>query len=331
MNGFASYLQYVHTVAIIGHIRPDGDCIGSCMATYNYIDTFWPDIKADVYLEPIPSIFKFLQNTNKISSKYDPEKTYDLCIIQDCGSLDRIGAAVGIFQTAGKTICIDHHISNNNFADVNHIFPNISSTSELIFEMIGKESITKEIAECIYVGIVHDTGVFQYSSTTAKTMNIAGCLMETGIDFSKIVDETFYRKSMKQNKMLAHVLLDSRLYLAGKCIVGIADPQIMKELDVLPKHLDGIVNQLRITRGVEVAVFLYEIGEETSGTGTEEGAFEGYKISMRSNGLVDVAKIAVKFNGGGHIKAAGATIYDTKENIVKKICNEIQNQLNGVL
>lgn len=322
MNSLASQLTNVNTVAIIGHVRPDGDCIGSCMASYNYIDTYYKNIEVDVYLEPIPSIFQFLKNTDKIVSSFEQDKDYDLCIIQDCGSLDRIGDAVKYFKSAKSTICIDHHISNASFADINHIYPDISSTSELIFGLVGEENLTKEIAECIYVGMVHDTGVFQYSSTTSKTMNIAGKLMDTGIDFTKIIDNTFYKKTYAQNQMLGHVLVGSKLYLNNRCIIGEADADTMEALHILPKHLDGIVNQLRVTKGAEVAVFIYQ---------TMEQGEQGYKISMRSNGIVDVASIALKFGGGGHKLAAGATISDSKENIIPAVCREIEIQLDGAL
>ncbi|MFP3154048.1 bifunctional oligoribonuclease/PAP phosphatase NrnA [Lachnospiraceae bacterium ZAX-1] len=316
MKDFVSYLtENINTVAIVGHIRPDGDCVGSCMATYNYISTYYPKIVVDVYLEPIPTIFNFLKNTDKIQHTCENNQIYDICIVQDCGDVGRLGNAVKYFKTAGKTICIDHHISNENFADENHIFPLVSSTSELVFELIGEQNLTKEIAECIYVGIVHDTGVFQFSSTTARTMNIAGKLMETGIDFTKIVDDTFFTKTFDQNKIMGRVLLDSELYLDHKCIIGIATLAQMAEYNVLPKHLNGIVNQLRVTKDVEVAVFLYE---------TENG---DYKVSMRSNGKVDVAAISMKFKGGGHKRASGFTLHEPKEAVIEQICQEIEKQL----
>ena len=315
MENLASQLQNISTVAILGHVRPDGDCIGSCLATWNYITTWYPNIRADVYLEPIPNIFKFLKGAEAIKNYCDTEQEYDLCIVQDCGDTGRLGDAVKYFQTAKRTICIDHHVSNGSFADDNYVYPKVGSTSELIFDLLEEEKITKEIAECIYVGMVHDTGVFQYNSTTAKTMNIAGKLMEMGIDFTKIVDETFYTKTYNQNRIMGKVLMESRLYLKGACITGVVTLQDMKEFDVLPKHLDGIVNQLRVTKDVEVAVFLYEL---------EEGR---YKISMRSNGKVNVAQIAMTFGGGGHIMASGADMAGTAEEIIGKICEEVEKQL----
>lgn len=316
MKDLASQLEQVKTVAIAGHVRPDGDCVGSCLATYNYIRTWYPKIEADIYLEPIPNIFKFLKNADQIRNTCESDKVYDLCIVQDCGDTGRLGAAVKYFETAGKTICIDHHVSNDSFADENHIFPEVSSTSELIFGLLEEEKITKEIAECIYVGMVHDTGVFQYSSTTARTMNIAGKLMEKGIDFTKIVDETFYTKTFEQNKILGQALRNSQLYLDGSCIAAAITKAEMEQYQVLPKHLDGIVSQLRVTKGVELAIFLYE---------NEDGS---WKASMRSNGTVDVAAIAMNHHGGGHVRAAGATMTGTAAEVIETLCRDMQVQLS---
>jgi len=316
MKDLASQLAQVKTVAIAGHVRPDGDCVGSCLATYNYITTWFPQIQADIYLEPIPNIFKFLKNSDQICSSYDSDQRYDLCIVQDCGDTGRLGEAVKYFETAKKTICIDHHVSNDSFADENYIFPETSSTSELIFELLETERITKEIAECIYVGIVHDTGVFQYSSTSAKTMETAGILMEKGIDFSKIIDDTFYTKTFGQNQILGQALLNSQLFLNGAVIATAISQEEMKQFGVQPKHLDGIVSQLRVTKGVEVAIFLYENEDHT------------WKVSMRSNGKVDVAAIAMKHQGGGHVRAAGANMQGAPEEVIAVICGEIEGQLH---
>lgn len=315
MKDLASQLLGVSTAAIVGHVRPDGDCVGSCLAVWNYIKAWHPDIKAQIYLEPIPNIFRFLKGADEIQFPGAPKEAYDLCIVLDCGDEGRLGEAISYFRDAKRTVCIDHHISNDRFADENHIFPQVGSTSELVFGLIGEERLNKEIAECIYVGIIHDTGVFQYNSTTSKTMNIAGKLMDMGIDFTKIVDQTFFTKTYNQNRVMGKVLMESRLYLEGKCIVGIVTHADMEHFQVLPKHLDGIVNQLRVTKGVEVALFLYEI---------EKG---GYKASLRSNGKVNVAEIAMGFGGGGHMMAAGADIAGTPEEIIPAVCRAVEGQL----
>ena len=315
MKDFKSQLSGIRTVAIAGHIRPDGDCVGSCLATYNYIRQYFPQIEVTLYLEEIPNKFKFLLGADEIVHSMEAKKEYDLFIAQDCGDAERLGSAAELFVKAKKTICIDHHISNDNFADVNYIFPKASSTSELVFGLIGEENMTKEIAECIYLGIVHDTGVFQYSCTSSKTMEIAGKLMEQGIDYTKIIDDTFYTKTFEQNQILGKALLSCRRYANDKIIASVVTAEDMEMYHVLPRHLDGIVNQLRITRGVEAAVFLYE---------SEDGT---YKVSTRSNGRVDVAALAVKFGGGGHKQAAGFSMKGEPWESISVIAAEIEKQL----
>ena len=209
MKDLDSQLQGVQTAAIAGHVRPDGDCVGSCLATYNYIKDNYPQIQVDLYLEPIPNIFKFLKRSEEIIHECTEHEPYDLFIAQDCGDTGRLGEAAQYFTAAKKTICIDHHISNQSFADENYIFPHASSASELVFELLDEKKISREIAECIYVGIIHDTGVFQYSSTSAKTMNVAGRLMNMGIDFTEIVDKTFYTKTYQQNRIMGQALVQS--------------------------------------------------------------------------------------------------------------------------
>ena len=202
MINLDSILREKNSVGIAGHVRPDGDCVGSTLAMYNYIRKYFPNIDVKLYLEPIPNIFKFLKNSENICNDCVEENQFDLFISLDCGDTGRLGTAAKYFEGAKETLCIDHHISNCAFADNNYIEPHASSTCELIFELIGKDKIDKEIAECLYTGMVHDTGVFQYSCTSAKTMAIAGILMDKGIDYPKIVDDTFYTKTFNQNKIL---------------------------------------------------------------------------------------------------------------------------------
>lgn len=310
-------LQNVSSVAIAGHIRPDGDCVGSCLATYNYITTYYPQVKACVFLEPIPRIFQFLQGADKILEAKDSEESFDLCIVLDCGDATRLGDAVKFFETAKRTICIDHHVSNQAFADKNKIVADASSASELVYDSMDPAKITKEIAECIYTGMIHDTGVFQYSCTSSHTMEVAGCLMDLGIDYPTIVDKTFYEKTFAQNKILGQALLKSRLYEDAECIASVITQEEMAEFSVLPKHLDGIVSQLRMTKEAEVAIFLY---------GLEPGT---YKVSTRCKGdRVDLSQIAMKYHGGGHKKAAGFTVEgDDPWALIDGIVTDVKEQL----
>ena len=308
-------LQGVKTAAILGHIRPDGDCIGSCLALYNYIETYFPEIQAKVYLQDFMPEFLMLPNADKIQHDISEDVVYDVCFSLDSADKERHGEYVKYFDAAKRTIGIDHHISNQGFAEEHLIIPDASATAEIIYELIGKEQLTKEIAECIYLGMAHDTGVFQYSNASPKTFRAVADLLETGIDASRIVDETFYQKSYVQNQVLGKTLKESVLHLDGKVISGVVTMKDMECYGVTPKELDGIVSQLRYTRGVEVAVFVYELAENC------------YKVSLRSNGKVNVSSIAGSLGGGGHVKAAGCEVSGTYEEIVEKLLKLIREQL----
>ncbi len=317
IENFNELISASNTIGISGHIRPDGDCVGSCMAMYNYIVTYYPEIEVHVYLDPIPNIFKFFKNADKIEDIHSvsADKSFDLFIALDCSDGARLGDVYPFFEKATHTICIDHHMTNGGFAEFSYIIPDDSSTCELVYNQFGKERITKDIAECLYTGIIHDTGVFQYSCTTEATMDAAGFLMTKGIDYPKICTDTYYAKTMIQNRMLGMALLNCKTYLDGKVIAAVIDAEDMAKYDAQSKHLEGIVQQLRDTTGVEVAVFLYELAD---------GDFKG---STRATGDVDLTEITGVFGGGGHKKAAGFSV-STKEpwSIIEQIVDMVSNQ-----
>ena len=308
-------LANVKTVAISGHIRPDGDCIGSCLGVWNYIQDNYPDIQADVYLEQIVSKFRFLKGADLVKTDCSEERKYDLFISLDASDRERLGEAVKYLDTAKRSVCVDHHITNPGFADENWIVADASSASELAWEIMEEEKISKHTAEALYMGIAHDTGVFQYSNTSLKTMQIAGSLIAKGINFSQIVDNTFYKKTYIQNQILGRALVESILLLDGRIIVGRVRQKDMEFYGAIPADLDGIVSQLRVTDGVEVAIFLYETGNHQ------------YKVSLRSNGPVDVSAVCAYFGGGGHVKAAGCTMYGTVYDVINNLTLHIEKQL----
>lgn len=303
------------TVAIAGHIRPDGDCVGSCMGLYQYLTENEPDRKVDVYLGEIPDAYRYLLPEGVIRHQVLDDMQYDLFICLDCADKERLGFAGAIFDQAKRTWCIDHHISNRMFADENLVKPNISSTSELVYSILDREKISKYTAELLYLGIVHDTGVFQYSCAGASTFRAAAELLEKGIDAPSIIQNTYYEKSYAQNQILGRALLESILFMDGACIASYITKKTMDFYGVGPKDLDGIVSQLRVTAGVEVAVFMYE---------TEVSV---YKVSLRSKEWVDVSRIAAYFGGGGHVRAAGFTLAGTPYDVLNNLSKQIEYQM----
>lgn len=308
-------IQKAGSIAIGGHVRPDGDCVGSSMGLYLYIKENFPEKEIHVYLEEIPNTLKFMKETDEIRHEIPEGKTYELFVTLDCGDLGRLGFSAPLFEAAQRTFCVDHHISNLAFADENYICPDASSTSELIYDLIGAEKISKNVAECLYTGMVHDTGVFRYSCTHPSTMRAAAELMEKGIDFTRIITETFDEKTYAQNQVLGRALLESFLFLDGHCIVSSIRKKEMDFYQVQPKHLDGIVSQLKLTKGVDVAVFMYEL---ECGT---------YKVSLRSTEAVDVSVVAQYFGGGGHARAAGITMTGSAYDVINNLAARIALQL----
>ncbi len=309
-------LRGVSSVAIAGHIRPDGDSVGSCLALINYMRENNPTVKAEVYLEPIPAKFSFLKGADRILDprNADGDRTYDLFFCLDCGEEGRLGDAAVFFRTAKKTVCVDHHLTNGSFADRNEVDPAASSTAELLYRMLDPAKISEAVAECLYVGIAHDTGIFRYPCTSPETMRIAADLMAKGIPFTGIVEETYAVRTFAQQQIWGKAFSSSRLLLDGKCISCSLSRDDMDACGVNPEDLDNLVSDLRVTDGVEVAILLYELSD-------------GYKMSLRSASYVDVARIAKKFGGGGHARAAGASPDGTPEEILSRLLPEIEKQL----
>jgi len=307
-------------VAIAGHIRPDGDCIGSCTALYLYLNDCRKDLglnQVDVYLEPFGQEFNILSGTEDIRHNCDYDDVYDLFISLDCSSPDRLGCAVKYFNSAKRTVCIDHHITNVRFADINHVVADASSTCEVLFNLMDSERISREIAQSLYIGIVHDTGMFKNSSTSDKTMEIAARLLRKGIDFTRLIDETFIQKSYMQLQILGKCLIESMLIIDGKVIVSSIDRKTLDFYGASFADLNGIIDQLRTAKGCEVAIFIYETNDNE------------HKVSLRSNGIVDVSKIAYHFGGGGHIRAAGCTMVGTVQDIINNLTPHIEEQLSA--
>ena len=307
-------LENTDSAAIIGHVHPDGDCLGSTLGLYNYIRNCYPKIRAAVYLEEASDKFAYLKGFGEIRHEPDGE-SYRLCLCADSSDRERLGKFVCYLENAETSLCIDHHITNTGYAAFQVVEPQASSPCEVIFGQMYECRIDKSIAECLYTGIVHDTGVFKFSCTSPKTMEIAGKLMAKGVDFGNIIDGSFYRKTYVQNQILGRALLESITFLDGQCIFSAIRQNVMELYGVSGKDMDGIIDQLRLTEGVEVAIFMYQ-------TGPQE-----YKVSLRSQNKVDVSRIAAFFGGGGHVRAAGCTMSGSIHDVINNLSLHIEKQL----
>lgn len=215
MNDLIREIENADSIAITGHINPDGDCIGSTLGMYNYITNNYPGKKVQVYLQEFPDVFMFLNGASEVKHETDDE-IYDLFMSLDCGDPDRFTPFAQYFETAKRTLCIDHHISNKGFGDVCYVEPQACSAAEAIFKLLDEDKINQPCAEALYMGIVHDTGVFKHSNTTRSAMTIAGILIEKGARPSFVIDETFYKKTLTQNKLLGYALLGMKQFANGK-------------------------------------------------------------------------------------------------------------------
>lgn len=309
------------SIAIAGHVRPDGDCVGSSLGVYNYIKENYPDIQTDVYLEEIPHTFDFLSRSEEIQqADPDSKDVYDLFICLDCSDLGRLGPAAGLFNSARRTFCVDHHESNVSFADENYIFPDASSTCELIGELTHKDKISKAVAECLYTGIVTDTGAFQYSCTHRSTMEYAGFLMDQGINYSYIMDHVFFESTYEQAKMLGVAMLRAEKHADGKVISSYVTLDEMQKYNATPKDFEGVVSELRSIRGCLYAAFIYDNGD-----GTSKGS-----LRAAGNAQVNLSKVASAYGGGGHAKAAGFTVQGRPEDNIGQVVDDIISQMKKV-
>lgn len=301
-------------IGISGHVRPDGDCVGAVLALQMYLNKCVPGATVQVFLEKPADIFKELKGVDEIISDCPDEEPFDVFFALDCNE-DRLEGNAKYFQTAKKKINIDHHVSNKGCGDVNCVVPEAAAACEVLYDLMDKELLDQDIAMALYIGIIHDTGVFQYSNTTEKTMMAGAKLITYGFDYARLIQETFYQKTYVQMQIMGRALMESVRFMDGRCIVSVVDKKTMDFYGAVPKDLDGIVSQLRNIKGIECAIFMYQ-------TGPLE-----YKVSMRSSEKVNVSQIASFFGGGGHVRAAGCTMQGNFHDVVNNLSLHIEKEL----
>ena len=315
MNKLLDLIENAKNIAITGHVSPDGDCTGSTLALYNYITENFEGKQVRVCLEKPSKKFSYMNGFDLISE--DPFLEADLLVSLDASDRERLGIRGVMLDTAKESICIDHHVTNTNFAKFNIVEDFRSSTCELLYTLLDYDKISVNTAVCLYTGIVHDSGVFKYQSTTRQTMEIAGALIDKGFDFTKIIDDTYFKKDFKVSKLLGLVLTNAKLIFDGKCCYGLLDYDTWTGYIDDKKKMDGIIDNLRNIDGVEIALFMYETAKDE------------HKVSLRSINA-DVSSIATALGGGGHMRAAGATVHGKADELLENtILPMIKKELNG--
>lgn len=307
----------IKTMVIAGHVNPDGDCVGTTTALYGYVKDNFPWVDVSLYLERPKEELMFLPGLTEDVFTEPVRRSVDLFVSCDVSTRDRIAAAGELFDLAKRTLCIDHHASNPNFADENIVDGDAGSCAEVLFTLFDEEKITRDIAISLYTGMIHDTGVFQYSNVRPSTLRIAAALIEKGVPFSEIIDKSFNERSLVQNRVLGYVLSKEQVFAGGRIAAGCISLEEMKKYGAEKKDLDAIVANLRLTSGALAAAFVYE---------TEPGTC---KVSLRSSSDIDVSKTAALFGGGGHVKAAGCTVTGSPEEVLRTVTDALQKGMSG--
>ncbi len=314
MDKIYEVIKNSNNILILTHESPDGDAIGSAMAVYHMLKDMNKHV--DIVIPEIPETFLFMNDIDKVLSQSD--KDYDLAIVVDCSSKARIGENNHEFNRCKESIIIDHHISNEEYGSFNHVEGNISSCCQVLYYLFKTWdiNITKEIGEALTVGMLTDTSGFRNNDTDKNTFLMAAELANNGIDIHKIYYLVLSKKTMAQYLLMKMTLDRLELSDDGKIAFSYISEEDMANVGAKKGDHEGLVDLGRNVGGVEVSVFM-----------REDNDF--YRISLRSNGKVDVNKVAQKFGGGGHKMAAGIKITgnfkETKENIINGIKEELSH------
>ncbi len=290
-----AFLQAYDSFLLIAHVSPDGDTLGSCLALQKLLQQLGKEawVACD---DPMPHLYAFLPGAKDMLPG-DSHVDVEAVVAVDCAAVNRAGKA---WQKAGEkpTLCIDHHVTNPGYAQANYI-EDCAATGELItllYEAFD-QPISPESGVCLYTAIATDTGNFAYSSVTPRTFRLMGRVMESGFDLPECNRLLYRNDRLQKLKMTARTVENARLYRNGQVIVGTLSKAEMDAVNGLDADSEGIIDSLRDVETVVVACFLREAGD---------GAL---KLSLRSKGKVDCAALATLFGGGGHVRAAGATLH----------------------
>lgn len=298
-------------IVILTHESPDGDAIGSSLAVRLMLKSL--EKEADVIIPEYSRIFNFLPEMNQVKKESKIEK-YDLAIAVDCADLKRL-AGKEYFESANKTISIDHHGSNNMYADLNYVNPVSPACCEVlagIIEYFGMD-ITKEIGTCIMTGIITDTGGFRHAGINPETFEFTAELIRKGVNIPDIYKRTLRTKT-KANFLLTQKVMERMEFLEeGKVTFTYITTQDEEEVGAEPGDHEGLVDIGRDIEGVEVSIFIRQKEKENA-----------YKISLRSGDTINVSDVCLMFGGGGHPRAAGALVQGNVEQVKEKVLKEIK-------
>lgn len=309
-------LEY-NRVAVVAHASPDGDAVGSTLGLTLGLRSLGLDVSV-LSKEPGPEVLSYLPLYEEYgqTDTLAGDRTLLLCL--DCGNKDRLSMERDGFADIFK-INIDHHVSNDMYGDINYVDSASASTSEIIYELLVAlgVKVTEDMAQCLYTGIVMDTGSFRFPSTTSKTLLITSKLLETGVNFSKIQRILFATSPFKQIKLLGRALMTLESHLDGKVSMMNLEANDFNILSISDRDTGDIVNYGLEPKEAEVSVLIKEA----------DGFF---RVSVRTKEFLDASALCAIFGGGGHVRAAGCNIEAT--NLIeakKKLLLEIERMMSA--
>jgi phosphoesterase RecJ-like protein len=318
LQAVADALRSNDRFLLVTHENPDGDALGSLVATKLALDQLGKDSVMYLYGDaPLPKEYGFMELSG-IVREPPADAAERVLVALDCANETRMGPDLTLIDDAPLTLDIDHHHDNSRFGDVNLVVGDASSTGEVlrdVFRELGVE-LTPEIAEALYIAVVTDTGRFQYTNTTPKALRLAAELVEAGADVHRVFQAVYESVELAKLKLLGRVLDRAQVYEGGRLVVSYLLRSDFTELNVAEAYSEGLIDYLRAVEGAEMAALIREPPRRDG---------PPRRISLRaSNDELDVSAIARKSDGGGHRQAAGFSSDASVEEITEFIHREFR-------
>jgi phosphoesterase RecJ-like protein len=298
--------------AVLSHVRPDGDALGSTLALALSLKGLGKEVRA-WNEEGMLEKYNFLAQAELLTQPPGEPEDFDVVVALDTAVQNRLGTTTSAVRHAKLWINIDHHPSNPRYGDLVYIDPTAPATGQILFEFLTNQNfpITPEIAENLYAAISTDTGSFQYPNTTVRTFEIAAELVRCGVEVGRISQLLYENFPRRRTELLRELLGTMQFGCDGKLAWFSLSKAAALALGVIPEDNEGLIDNLRAIRGVIVAIFFEELPDGK------------VRVSMRSkNEAVDVCAICTQFGGGGHVLAAGARVRGTLPEVEKKIVEQ---------
>ncbi len=311
----AERIKASERIAVTSHLRPDGDSLCTARALTLMAGLLGKET-AIINHDPTPLPFSGFPDLAGIRIGPIPASDFDTIILLECADVSRSGHE-GL-ETAFK-INIDHHHSNSPYADINWIDPQAPAVGEMVFQLNGPLGIrpTPEIAENLYCAIASDTGSFQFSNTTPRALSAATELARLGANPIRVAEKLYYNNSPEKIKLLGCVLSSLMMNAKGTIAVISMFKRDTEALHLKEVDTEDMTTLARSIRGVEMVMFFKEMGPET------------FRVSLRSKGSANAARVAEHFGGGGHIHASGFTVYGPYERLIRDVPAIVEGLLDG--